>query len=478
MDKIITRYFCQEDLNYYERTAGPQLASVAQAYSNVPLVTGRICQVIEGGGKRRLFAVCNYVKQRLLSPVHDWAFKVLKSLRTDGTFDQERPLRRLQRIKNLSAVFSFDLKSATDRWPLSVIFTAFKSLFGPEFASSVVNSSLGLNTFLVGPPLTKRLSEVAFRAGQALGYKGSWSLFALSHHVVVWIAAQRADPSRTRPFWRYALLGDDIVIADEAVANHYKEILHQLRVKISIPKSIISYEGCCEFAKRFWVKSMQVDLSPISLRALTGCRSIRGLVQVAAKYKVTRPSVLQRLGGAGYRVRARLMTKQSKRWERLKVVASKPCRSDALPVELWLGRGKPLNPYFRAKIVHLFRRELKPKELRIYPPDLVFDGEQEILERTVLSGWMKQWLKLVLWYHTTALSPEVTIEELLRAPVCETSWKRSQRDEELIRFGLLWKAYDMGEEWTLGTTPRWVLPVYTPSSKSEVPNSEGESVQD
>lgn len=134
---------------------------------------------------------------------------------------------------------------------------------------------------------------MSFLVGQPLGYKGSWSLFSLSHHFVVWMAAKRADPSRTKPFWNYALLGDDIVIADKEVAQSYRDILDQLGVKISLPKSIISSSGACEFAKRFWVKSLQVDLPPISLRALTGCRSIRGLVQIAGKYGVNSPSFLQ-----------------------------------------------------------------------------------------------------------------------------------------------------------------------------------------
>lgn len=34
--------------------------------------TGRLGQSIEGGGKRRIFAIGNYVNQRLLKPVHDW----------------------------------------------------------------------------------------------------------------------------------------------------------------------------------------------------------------------------------------------------------------------------------------------------------------------------------------------------------------------------------------------------------------------
>ena len=76
--------------------------------------------MIEGGGKRRIFAICNYIKQRLLFPVHKWAMKVLSSIPTDGTFDQERPLLRFK-SKRKRQTFSFDLKSATDRWPLSVI---------------------------------------------------------------------------------------------------------------------------------------------------------------------------------------------------------------------------------------------------------------------------------------------------------------------------------------------------------------------
>lgn len=87
----------------------------------------------------------------------------------------------------------------------------------------------------------------------------------------------------------------------------------------------------------------------------------------------------------------------------------------------------------------------------------MFDGEREILERTVLLRWVKQWLKLVSWYHTTALDQFVSIDELMKAPVCTRSWKRSQVDENLIRFGLIWKLYDMGAGWDITTTPQYLL---------------------
>lgn len=456
MDYRMNTRFANWDLDYFERCVGPYYASLLPAYKRLPIAAGRLSQVISGGGKRRLFAICNYVQQRLLFPVHKWAMQVLSCIPADGTFDQERPLRIL-RQKEPKKFYSFDLKSATDRWPLSVIYTLQECIWGPTLASSIVNSSLGLNTFLVRKPLTKKMYEVAFLTGQALGLYGSWSLFALSHHYIVWLAARRVRPKDSRPFWNYALLGDDIVIADEEVAMEYRRILEQLNVMISLPKSLISDNGTMEFAKLYWTKSMQIDLSPISLRALWNTRSTVGICALAEKYKVTKPSVLFRLAGAGYRVRARLHTTQSKRWARLRAVSSKPLRSGAMPLEWWIGRGNPLNPYLRARLILFLLKEVKPKEIRFFPDAMVFDGEREILERTVLSGWMKQWLKWVSWYHTKALDPEVSIDQLLDAPMCSTSWKRSNFDPNRFKFGLIWKLYDMAAGWTISTVPSNLL---------------------
>lgn len=49
---------------------------LASAYEGVYLRPGRFAQVIEGAGKRRLFYIVTYDKQRLLRPVHDWAMSV------------------------------------------------------------------------------------------------------------------------------------------------------------------------------------------------------------------------------------------------------------------------------------------------------------------------------------------------------------------------------------------------------------------
>lgn len=96
-----------------------------------PIKLGRLSCVIEGGGKRRFIALGNYVTQRLLKPYHDWIMSVLRTIPNDGTYDQEGPLFFLLGCKKC---FSFDLKSATDRWPVVVQRTIFRHFFGEAIA--------------------------------------------------------------------------------------------------------------------------------------------------------------------------------------------------------------------------------------------------------------------------------------------------------------------------------------------------------
>lgn len=184
--------------------------------------------------------------------------------------------------------------------------------------------------------MVKRPSLVSFIAGQPLGYYGSWALFSLSHHYIVWLAAKLASYPGT--FTRYAVLGDDVVIADKSVAFSYQHLLTLLGVSISKDKSIISSIGVLEFAKKYWIHGIQKDLSPISMKALLTIRSFLGLTQLCDLFKIRNPNILFRLAGAGFRVRSRLYSsRRSSRWERLWVVASKPPGSSQLPLEWWIG---------------------------------------------------------------------------------------------------------------------------------------------
>jgi hypothetical protein len=72
---------------------------------------------------------------------------------------------------------------------------------------------------------------------------------ALTHHYIVQLASLRAGFNQF--FKDYVLLGDDLVIANEAVAVQYKILCSILDMPISETKTHVSLDTY-EFAKR-WI---------------------------------------------------------------------------------------------------------------------------------------------------------------------------------------------------------------------------------
>jgi hypothetical protein len=111
-----------------------------------------------------------------------------------------------------------------------------------------------------------------------MGALSSWAILAVTHHVIVQLAAYRAGWKGWYPL--YALLGDDIVILREDVAREYLSLMRYLGVTINISKSISSSNGLLEFAKRV-VSARHGDLSPISGRLLVSAvRNPAGWLEV------------------------------------------------------------------------------------------------------------------------------------------------------------------------------------------------------
>lgn len=97
------------DLDEFERTTGPFLPHCSEM--GILERCGQLSCTIEGGGKRRIFAIGNFINQRLLAPIQKWLMKVLRRIPMDGTFNQTKPLDLL---KGATTCSSFDLKSATE----------------------------------------------------------------------------------------------------------------------------------------------------------------------------------------------------------------------------------------------------------------------------------------------------------------------------------------------------------------------------
>lgn len=101
-------------------------------------------------------------------------------------------------------------------------------------------------------------SFVRYEVGQPMGALSSFNMLGLTHHMIVQISALRAGFKGW--FTGYALLGDDIVITNQLVADQYSIIMSDLGMDINPHKSLISTE-ICEFAKR--IVSVDSEYTPL-----------------------------------------------------------------------------------------------------------------------------------------------------------------------------------------------------------------------
>lgn len=92
--------------------------------------TGRLSLLREYGGKQRIFAIPAAPVQIVLRPIHDVIFSLFGDLSSDYTMDQSRFRRDMVRGKWAGREsWSYDLKSATDRFPISLQVAVINELF-------------------------------------------------------------------------------------------------------------------------------------------------------------------------------------------------------------------------------------------------------------------------------------------------------------------------------------------------------------
>jgi len=230
-------------------------------YGKFPKYLGRLATLFEARGKVRIVAITDWWTQVLLKPLHLGIFDILRSISQDGTFDQLAPVHSLIAYVRASGakVFSYDLSAATDRLPIAFQIQVLESL-GVRWARNWA-------ALLVTRPWFLNKSATFYAVGQPIGALSSWAMLALSHHFIVQIAARRVGYREW--FQHYALLGDDIIIADAAVAGAYLDLMSTLGVPINISKSFEMKSGTCEFAKR-WISPTLGDLSPMSPGLILG----------------------------------------------------------------------------------------------------------------------------------------------------------------------------------------------------------------
>lgn len=246
----------------------------------------------EAAGKVRVFAMVDPWTQWVLRPLHEFVQQsILAKIPADGTLDQMRPVKVLLDSKDLSGLWSLDLSSATDRLPLDIQVWLHAGLFGDEFASNWASllTSRQYKLTLMNKTTDKPVYYyLRYAVGQPMGAYSSWNSLAITHHLIVQFAAFTSGTVPLGTWYKYyAIVGDDVVIGNAAVAKKYLNIMKVLGVGIGLHKSLLSPSGTAlEFCKRtFWRGH---DVSPIRFVELQSAFSQpAAAVEFMRKYKMT-----------------------------------------------------------------------------------------------------------------------------------------------------------------------------------------------
>jgi hypothetical protein len=228
---------------------GMALLPIMVISESFPKYLGRLVKLNEARGKVRIIAITDWWTQIVFLPLHNAIMGFLRGIPMDGTFNQVKPLQRLLDLnRSQNVLYSFDLSAATDRLPVLLQVQILNTLgVRGDLWRAVLDRPWHLDD-----------SPIRYEVGQPMGCYSSWAMLALSHHLIVQIAARRCGCECI--FTNYAVLGDDIVIADDAVAKAYLAIMEVLGVDVNLVKS---HQGStAEFAKR-WIHSTLGDFTPL-----------------------------------------------------------------------------------------------------------------------------------------------------------------------------------------------------------------------
>lgn len=228
-------------------------AEISSIYDTSCGETRRLTYFPDREDKVRVIAILDYYSQEALKPLHDFLFSVLRKIPQDCTFDQES---FISKMKGCEIYYSIDLTAATDRFPIQVISSVLKGYFSDEYVSAWERT-------MVSYPfkVDNMNKKISYSVGNPMGAYSSWASFALANHFVVFQSCINTGVQYKT--LRYCVLGDDIVIGHDKVAEEYIRLITALGVEISKAKTHVS-KDFLEFAKRLAFKDGEVTPFPIS----------------------------------------------------------------------------------------------------------------------------------------------------------------------------------------------------------------------
>lgn len=243
-DEAGADYFCKSYRYAFENNIKPKYKTL-----------GKISFIKDPEAKLRIVAISDYYTQVFLKPIHTKVLNLLKKFDTDRTFTQN-PLHNWD--SNEEKFWSLDLSSATDRFPVKLQMRLLSRVFDQTLANSW-HCILRNRDFLTPDGRT-----VNYSTGQPMGTYSSWAVFTLCHHLVVYYCAHL---NGIKNFNQYMILGDDIVIHNDKIAETYIKVIRKLGVDLSDSKTHVSSDTY-EFAKR-WIKPiLNVEITGLPLKGI------------------------------------------------------------------------------------------------------------------------------------------------------------------------------------------------------------------
>jgi hypothetical protein len=227
--------------------------------SGVPgLGLGQLSTCLEAAGKVRVFAMVDSWTQTACHSLHNYLMDLLNQIPNDGSKDHGVAFERaVQKAIKYGCCYGYDLSAATDRLPLSLQTRFISTLFGKDFSEA-------WSTLLVGRHYSffdkdENVSKsLKYAVGQPMGAKSSWTMLALTHHMIMQYCSWRLGQIG----WNilYEIVGDDIVIFSRDLAKEYLSVMTAIGVPINSSKSVVSKKGIVtEFVKRISVKGNEVS---------------------------------------------------------------------------------------------------------------------------------------------------------------------------------------------------------------------------
>jgi hypothetical protein len=202
--------------------------------------------------KVRVIAIGDYWSQAALKPLHHHIFKLRKKIPQDFSFNQQG---YRQFISGWKVFHSVDLTAFTDRFPISFISDMLEYHVGREYTAHWKN-------IMVGYPFPHASAgEVHYQVGNPMGMYSSWATSTRAHHFVIFLACAKVGQKWESS--KYCMLGDDVLIGDDHLAETYKSFILELGVTFS-PRKTHSSKFLAEFAKCYFFRGEEITPFPIN----------------------------------------------------------------------------------------------------------------------------------------------------------------------------------------------------------------------